>query len=296
MHWVQAFIASEKVFQNIREEIPHAVICPLPQNLFLLPITLGVESDLQEKFAAMDPHEPLAEEIAPGVAGLAAKLSSIGPLVYAATFIHGGTGGQDALVWINGELVLKLHDNEDKMSQWPDSPISRELRYLGVTTKENQDEFDALGLGKENHNDSWTETYINDLIMKFSENWGIKKGIQEDAIYDLQDELNFYFPEEYRALLGYSDGGVARLKVEPFELTFYPIDQRFQSLSDARREIPGYFVFGDDGNNRYVAIKKQDLSVVSIDTCKSDVNSVTTIAKSFYVLLSYIENISTNTN
>jgi len=160
MHWVQALIASEKILSEVRRFAPSATICPLSQNLCLVPITDEVEESLRSsEFASLDPAEPLAEEIAVGVTSLATKLSMLGPVVYAATFIHGGTGGQDALVWLEGNLTLRLNDDEDNMPAWPNSPISQALRHIGVTAKEGEDEFDAVGLGRHRSNEAWAKAH-----------------------------------------------------------------------------------------------------------------------------------------
>jgi hypothetical protein len=160
MHWVQALIASEETLAVAQRLIPSFVVCPLTQGLAIAPITDYVEMSLTgSEFPPLDPVPPLAEEIAAGVTALATKLSAQGTVVYAATFIHGGTGGQDALVWTNGELVLSLHDDEENMSKWPNSPISRALRHIGVITEEKQDEFDAIGLGKHRSNEAWAKAY-----------------------------------------------------------------------------------------------------------------------------------------
>lgn len=160
MHWVQALITSEELATEAHRLVPSLVVCSLPQGLALVPMTQEAEEALAEsEFARSEPTPPLAEEMAVGIAALAAKLSTRGLVVYAATFLHGGTGGQDALVWEAGELILSLHDDEDNPSAWPNSPISRALRRVGVKTQQGQDEFDAIGLGKHRSNESWAEAH-----------------------------------------------------------------------------------------------------------------------------------------
>lgn len=154
MHWVQALVAPNQVFFNLRARFPAAVVRQLPQGFSLVPITDELARELQP-LAEADPAPPLVEEIEPGVTALGCALSDRGVVVYVATFIHGGTGGQDALVWRNGELALKLVETEDTMSKWPDSSISRALRAAGVVAREGEDEFDALGLGTHRSNEAW---------------------------------------------------------------------------------------------------------------------------------------------
>ena len=160
MHWVQALIASEEILAEAHRLFPSLIVCPLSQGLALVPITGRAEQDLGvSELASSDPSPPLAADMTLGAAALAARLSVHGPVVYAATFFHGGTGGQDALVWLAGELVLTLHDDEENPSQWPDSPISRALRKIGVKAPEGQDEFDAIGLGNHRSNEAWAKAH-----------------------------------------------------------------------------------------------------------------------------------------
>ncbi|MGE7955060.1 hypothetical protein ACQKQA_00415 [Pseudomonas sp. NPDC089530] len=160
MHWIQVLIGPTEALIEARGKLPSAVVCPLRQGFALIPLTQEVEAELRER-ATNDAQEvlPVSGEMAQGAAELASALSSNAPIVYAATFIHGGTGGQDAIVWLKGEVVLNVGDDEENMSAWPDSPISRALRRIGVTAETGEDEFDALGLGCYRSNESWAEAH-----------------------------------------------------------------------------------------------------------------------------------------
>ncbi|NLR76200.1 hypothetical protein [Leeia aquatica] len=160
MHWVQALIAPRAVLIEASLTLPSAVICPLQHGLSLLPVTHAVEHELQTSaWAQQEPHPPLVEDIAAGLAPLAAQLSHRGPVLYAATFFHGGMGYQDALVWEEGQLTLKLSDTPHDMSNWPDTPISLALRHLGIVAKPGLDEFDSVGLGLHRSNEAWADEY-----------------------------------------------------------------------------------------------------------------------------------------
>lgn len=161
MHWIQALVGPATTLIEARDHLPSAVLCTLPQGFALIPLTDRVEADLRKRASGLVTTVfPHSGEIAVGVAELALLLSHSGPIVYVATFMHGGTGGQDALVWINGDLVLNIGDDEDNMSLWPNTPISRALRYIGVSAAEGEDEFDAIGLGRYRSNESWAEAHL----------------------------------------------------------------------------------------------------------------------------------------
>jgi len=162
MHWIQAIVSSPEVLKLSLAHLPSAVICQLEQGLALIPITNGVEADL----GRFDPDSiqdvvPHSGELARGVAKIASQLSMHAPVLYIATYIHGGTGGQDAIIWRNGQVALSIGDDEEAMSAWPDSPISRALRHVGVAAQSGQDEFDAIGLGRFRSNQSWAAAYAS---------------------------------------------------------------------------------------------------------------------------------------
>jgi hypothetical protein len=59
------------------------------------------------------------------------------------TDYFGGCGNQSATVWLNGNVIYEIGDEEFPRS----SPINEALRLLGVKRKEGMDEFDTIGLG-----------------------------------------------------------------------------------------------------------------------------------------------------
>ena len=156
MHEIQALIGPLEILGGLGRRFPSAVVRELPQRFALVPITDAFAGDLVDAgLGAADPDPLPALEMAPGVAALAAELSAGGPVLYVATLFFGGTGGQDALVWGGGKLTLALCDNQGEMSEWPNSPISRALRSVGVKAAQGEDEFDALGLGSHRRNSGW---------------------------------------------------------------------------------------------------------------------------------------------
>jgi hypothetical protein len=159
MHWIQALVAPKYVLENAGTAHPAAVVRLLPQNFCLVPITAAFAASLQESGRlASDPAVMPANEMPPGVCAFAAQASHRGPVIFVATHIHGGTGGQHALVWERGEITLSLHEDEDTMSAWPNSSISRALRHVGVVARPKEDEFDALGLGTHRSTDKWAQS------------------------------------------------------------------------------------------------------------------------------------------
>jgi hypothetical protein len=159
MHSIQALIASENVMSAAVRLVPALTPCPLPQGLVLTPVTEDVELALSAAGFTSPTSASAVAEIAPKVQAFAARLSEHGPVVYVGTDFFGGIGSQDAMVWTDGTLTLIIQQDEDNPSAWPDSPISRALRSIGVNAEDGQDEFDAIGLGTHRSNDAWVEAF-----------------------------------------------------------------------------------------------------------------------------------------
>lgn len=159
MHCIQALVAPRHVFANLQQTVPSAMVRQLPQDFCLVPITEEFVADLSTAgWAVGDPTNMPAQEMEPGVCAIAADASFRGPVVFIATYIHGGTGGQDAVVWKQGKILASFHEDEDSMSAWPDSSISRALREVGVLARPGEDEFDAIGLGTHRSTSGWAES------------------------------------------------------------------------------------------------------------------------------------------
>jgi hypothetical protein len=132
MHSIQALISTHAALTAAQPRLPGAVLCPMPQGFALMPVD------------ALDE-------------GFAAQLSLHAPVAFVSTEYFGGQGAQEARVWIDGQLALSLSDTTDAPASWPDSPISRALRSIGVVAAPGQDEFDTLGLGRHRSNERWLE-------------------------------------------------------------------------------------------------------------------------------------------
>jgi hypothetical protein len=79
----------------------------------------------------------------PGLdAALAEATAEGGGLAYVETEYFGGTGGQSAMAFVDGEPKMK-----PSRAQWA-GPINQALRRIGVTPEAEKDAFDTIGLGE----------------------------------------------------------------------------------------------------------------------------------------------------
>lgn len=98
---------------------------------------------------------PQFEYLAPEWASAAAEASRDAPIAYVETQYHGGHGGQAAIVWEAGKVVLGPTDNyAEPTDPWP---INSALRRLGVSARDRSDEFLALGLGMARCSEDFTD-------------------------------------------------------------------------------------------------------------------------------------------
>lgn len=155
MHDVKALIAKSDYLQSHVRSLKEAALCQLPQGLALLPVThaLAVELDSHPGNA----RPTILEELSAGTAVLATDISRATPVAFVTTFYFGGQGGQDAMVWFGGELIFSP-SSTPYSGVWPNSPISRALRILGVTPEDGKDEFDTIGLGNFRTTEKWAES------------------------------------------------------------------------------------------------------------------------------------------
>ncbi len=152
MHDVQALIANAEHLQRHIRRLRAAVLCGLPQGMALLPLTEAVAAEL-----ALGP-QAAASELPPalgrGVLAFAIEVSQSTPVAFVSTCYFGGQGTQEALVWDKGALVVSPRATP-AADAWPNSPISRALRTLGVVADDGLDEFDTAGLGKYRTTEKW---------------------------------------------------------------------------------------------------------------------------------------------
>ena len=97
------------------------------------------------------------ERLGSTVAGLLAKVSHSGPLVYVEAEYFGGAGEQHAAVWDDGVLTWGPVSVGFQQPIPPQgTAISQALRRIGVTcADETLDEFDAVGLRRHRHLEDW---------------------------------------------------------------------------------------------------------------------------------------------
>ncbi|RST52508.1 hypothetical protein [Variovorax sp. DXTD-1] len=155
MHDVKALVASASILVDVTSRFSSVVLCPLVQGFVLLPLTDSVVRDIAAARTSTEVEHPKVDDMAPGVAGLAKELSRAGPVAYISTEFFGGAGGQEAVVWDGGRVALLLSDGTDGGIAWPNSPVSRALRTIGVSAEDGKDEFDTLGLGTHRSTNAW---------------------------------------------------------------------------------------------------------------------------------------------
>jgi hypothetical protein len=137
-------------------------IVPLEQGIGMLPLP----DDLLDAIQALEPWERVqAESRFDFVGGLhgrfavwVADLSAAGMVAYLEIDLSAGVGTRMAVVWESGRTVLgplTQYDEEAEGTPLPQNPINQALRYIGVTTGDELDEFDALRLGRYRRTEDW---------------------------------------------------------------------------------------------------------------------------------------------
>jgi hypothetical protein len=132
-----------------------ARLLPLRHELWLLPLTSAFYAELSAQHPAEQaPHVERIEEVsvASNLAELTRRLSETEPVAYVEAHFFGGSGGQSAIVWQQGQVRLAL-------SQEGTGAINQALRCLGVraTSPGLFDEFEMVGLGRRRSTEGWQQ-------------------------------------------------------------------------------------------------------------------------------------------
>jgi len=140
-----------------------ARLLPLRHELWLLPLTSVFYAELSAQRPAEQPPQVEWVEgvsVASDLAKLTRRLSEREPMAYVEAHFFGGSGGQSAIVWQQGQVLLAL-------SQEGIGAINQALRFLGVkaTSPEVFDEFDMVGLGRWRSTEGWQqETFSSERL------------------------------------------------------------------------------------------------------------------------------------
>jgi hypothetical protein len=151
-HILQALVARKETFAAHRPPVRQARAALLAEGIALVPLTdalcaeMGGEPSRSE--VATGDEYGIFTRLLPGVEAWAQSLSVSGPVAYVEAEFHGGQGGQCALVWARGGVVLGP-------LLGPIGPINQALRTLGVRPGRDDDEFAAVGLGRHRFTEDW---------------------------------------------------------------------------------------------------------------------------------------------
>jgi hypothetical protein len=113
----------------------------------MIPVTDELFDAIQAALPDEDERLQRFEKLSAPVAWWARNLSASGMIAYIEAEFFGGVGGQSAVAWRDGEIILGPVHSEDA--------INIALRLFGVEVGGEFDEFDAVGLGLHRSNEEW---------------------------------------------------------------------------------------------------------------------------------------------
>jgi hypothetical protein len=164
---IHAFIGRRERF-SVVDGAPMNTVS-LAQGMALVPLTPTLCGWLYQRHkGARSTHA--GELLSEPAYQLGVRLSERGAVAYAEAFYFGNVGGQDAIVWQHGAVVMEPLHSFNGQAALPGSgprrasrdaaprhPINEALRRLGVKKSGQYDEFDALGLGQHRKTERWIE-------------------------------------------------------------------------------------------------------------------------------------------
>ena len=121
---------------------------PRPQGKILVPLT----ASLRNQYSI--PELPFEERDVDAIENLIRNTKELidvlglkGKVAYLEAMFFGGVGYQAALVWDNGEVLMKPLNEQHA--------INAALKVLGIEKGESSDEFSALALGEHRNINQW---------------------------------------------------------------------------------------------------------------------------------------------
>ncbi|SKB69497.1 hypothetical protein [Luteibacter sp. 22Crub2.1] len=103
MHDVKALVGQERWMLDETAPFRNAVICPLARGFALVPMTDSLAAELK---AITSQTEAALLAMAPGVIDVALRMSQSSAVAYISTEYFGGDGIQDAIAWLNGDVIF----------------------------------------------------------------------------------------------------------------------------------------------------------------------------------------------
>ncbi len=136
VHSVQLIIGRGPALKVLLEQWPEARSVDLRGGWSAVPVEDALLGDMEASTAAAGEAEGGLER------ALAAATRGGGALAYVETDYFGGTGGQSAMAFANGDEAVPLQKSR------AGGAINAALRAIGVAKDADKDEFDTIGLGE----------------------------------------------------------------------------------------------------------------------------------------------------
>ena len=150
--YLNAIVGSLAALQRQRDRYANARVIPLTHGFAIIPLTSNLRRELDPTAQDVGYDSSAIDEDSGQLTAWLQDISRDEAVAYVEAQFFGDAGGQEAIVWRDGEVVLE----PVKSSTY--GPINEALRLLGVPIDPAQsDEFDTLGLGRHRRTDQWVE-------------------------------------------------------------------------------------------------------------------------------------------
>lgn len=151
-YYLNGVVGRLTVLERQRDRYSNARVVPLTHGFAIIPLTSDLRRELDPAAQDVGWDSSALEEHAESLTAWLRDISRDGAAAYLEALLFGDSGGQEAIVWRDGEVVLGPVTSSTYGS------INEALRFLGVPIDPGQpDEFDTLGLGRHRRTDQWVE-------------------------------------------------------------------------------------------------------------------------------------------
>jgi len=111
---------------------------------------------------------------------------------------------------------------------------------------------------------------VAEILKQPDRNWSCNPPAREDDILRLIESCQVKLPDEYLALLRFSNGGEGDLALPPLLFVLFDVDEVLKTWSDSfyREEFPHFLFFGGNGGLEQIAFdlkRGEPYPIVMID-------------------------------
>lgn len=130
---------------------------------------------------------------------------------------------------------------------------------------------------------------MNNNIQEYIEELDLSEGASENLIINVESQLSFTLPNEYKSFMRFSNGAEGSIGKNSY-VALWSLDEIVELNKEYNEFVPGLVLFASDGGNTAYAFDKRtpEISVVEVPFIPMDLDEVEKCGKTFDDFLYYL--------